>query len=413
MSTHRLSLHLPGGRPFALLLAGFAASSLGDWAYNIALAAVVFDRTGSPTWTGVATAARVVPMVVLGPLGGVIADRRNRRALMIAADLARAVVMVSLAAVAADNGPLVLVPALAALATALGIVTPPCVAASTARLVGDPERQAANAWRAAVGQASVVAGPALGALALLLFGAATAIAFNAVTFVISAAAVAAIGRGEAFAPPAAADGADAAFHPLADIRAGARALRGAPAAVRLVAADVLCSMVYGLLTVALVLVGHRVGAGAGGYGLLIAAFGTGGVAGAAIAGRLDSPGRWRALLGAALVAVALPVAGLGDVTTLGTALALALVGGVGMVVGEVLSETALPRMLDDEVLARAYGLVFPASVAGIVAGSLVAAPLVAWLGVGGALAAAGGFVLLAAALLLRRPLSVPAPALAS
>ena len=41
-----------------------------------------------------------------------------------------------------------------------------------------------------------------------------------------------------------------------------------------------------------------------------------------------------------------------------------------MVVGEVLSETALPRMLSDDVLGRAYGLALPASLGGIVAGSL-------------------------------------------
>jgi hypothetical protein len=77
-----------------------------------------------------------------------------------------------------------------------------------------------------------------------------------------------------------------------------------------------------------------------------------------------------------------------------------------MIVGEVLSETALPRLLDDAVLARAYGLVFPISIGGIVAGALIAGPLLSAFGLTGALAAAGLFVLLAAALLLQRPLSV-------
>jgi MFS family permease len=91
------------------------------------------------------------------------------------------------------------------------------------------------------------------------------------------------------------------------------------------------------------------------------------------------------------------------------ALLLAVLGGGGMIVGEVLSETALPRMLDDEVLGRAYGLALPTSLSGIVVGSLVAGPLVSWLGLQGAFAAAGLFVAVAAALLLRRPLAV-APA---
>jgi hypothetical protein len=77
-----------------------------------------------------------------------------------------------------------------------------------------------------------------------------------------------------------------------------------------------------------------------------------------------------------------------------------------MVVGEVLAETALPRMLDDEVLARAYGLVFPISVGGIAAGSLIAGPLVSLLGLTGAMVAAGAGVLVVAALLLSRPLLI-------
>src|SRR5580704_10660144 len=88
---------LPGGRPFHLLLLGLATSALGDWLYNVALLALVFGRTGSATWVALTTAARVLPIVVLGPLGGVLADRYDRRRLMIASDLSRALLLVALA----------------------------------------------------------------------------------------------------------------------------------------------------------------------------------------------------------------------------------------------------------------------------------------------------------------------------
>jgi hypothetical protein len=77
-----------------------------------------------------------------------------------------------------------------------------------------------------------------------------------------------------------------------------------------------------------------------------------------------------------------------------------------MILSEVVSETALPRLLDDAVLARAYGLAYPAAFCGIVAGSLLAAPLVALLGLTGTLVAAGSCVLVVAALLLHRPLGM-------
>ena len=176
--------------------------------------------------------------------------------------------------------------------------------------------------------------------------------------------------------------------------------------MRLVAADVLCSGVYGLLTVMLVLVSRHVGAGGGGYGILLGAFGAGGLIGATVLARLDAPGTWRRALTVALLLVATAMAALGQTSTLAEAVVLALLGGGGMIVGEVLSETALPRMLDDDVLGRAYGLAVPISLSGIVIGSLVAGPLVSLLGLQGAFAASGLFVALAAALLLRRPLTI-------
>ncbi len=406
-SSHRR--RLPGGRPFHLLLLALATSALGDWLYNVALLALVFGRTGSATWVALTTAARVLPVVVLGPLGGVLADRHDRRALMIGADVVRVALMVALAVVAATGLPILLAPVLAALATAASTVTSPSVGASTARLVEDEELQRANALRAAIGQGAIVAGPALGAVVLALAGPAAAILLNATTFAVSAAAVLAIGRNDAFQPRARAEGDLPSF--LSEIRAGARALRGAPTAIRLVAADVLCSGVYGLLTVLLVLVGRQVGAGAGGYGILLGGFGAGGLVGAAILSRADAPATWRRTLAVALLLVAASMAALGQSTSLLQALVLAVLGGGGMIAGEVLSETALPRLVDDEVLGRAYGLAVPVSLGGIVVGSLAAGPLVSLLGLHGAFAAAGAFVALGAALLLRRPLAV-APATA-
>jgi MFS family permease len=389
---------------FRRLLSSLAVSSIGDWLYNVALLAFVFERTGSPSWLAATTAVRVLPIVVLGPIGGVLADRHDRRALIIASDLVRAALMVMLAGVVVLGLPVVLAPLLAGAATLASSVHPPAVAASTPRLVDAEHLQRANAARAAIGQAAIVVGPALGAGVLALSSPAVAILANAATFLASAVLVATIPSGPAFRPSRA----DATADLVGELRAGVDALRGAPAALRVIAADVISSAVYGILTVTLVLVAGRVGAGPGGYGLLLGAFGVGGVAGAAVAGRIDG-GHWRRTLAVALALLALPVAALGVAESLWVALPLAAVGGTGAVVAEVLSETALPRVLDDAVLARAYGLMLPLALSGIVAGSLIAGPLVALLGVTGALVATGAGVLALAALLLRRPLVVAAP----
>jgi hypothetical protein len=55
-------------RSFRRLLAALTVSQLGDWLYNVALLALVYDRTGSASWVSATTAARVLPIVVLGPI---------------------------------------------------------------------------------------------------------------------------------------------------------------------------------------------------------------------------------------------------------------------------------------------------------------------------------------------------------
>jgi predicted MFS family arabinose efflux permease len=194
---------------------------------------------------------------------------------------------------------------------------------------------------------------------------------------------------------------------------GVTALRDNTLAARLVGADVVCSLVYGAQTVLLLLLSQRLGYGDAGYGYLLAACGAGGLVGAALAARLSAARRPRRAVAAVLCAVAVPSALLSVTPWLAAALVLATAVGAGSIMVEVVSDTALARSLDESVLARAYGLAFPASIGGIVIGSLIASPLVALLGLSGALitvgaiaAAYAGYLCLASA--SRSPLPVGA-----
>jgi MFS family permease len=353
---------------FRRLLAALAVSQAGDWLYNVALLALVFERTGSTAWVGAATAARVLPMVLAAPLGGVVADRWDRRRVMLASDWLRAGLMALLALVAVTTAPIVLAPLLAAAATLAGAPYPACVAATTPRLVDDAELIAANGARSVVSAACVVAGPAIGAVLLLAGSPVVAFAANAVTFAASGLLVAAIPAGPWSAAAAGAG---------RGMRAGFAALAGHPAARRVAGADVACSFVYGAQTVLLLLLSRRLGAGDHGYGWLLAALGLGGVLGATGAARVGRAG---------LVLVSGAVALLALAPGLPAAVVLALVAGAGAVAVEVLADTGLQRWLAEDVLARAYGAYFALTIAGIAAGSLVAAPLAATLGLSGALA---------------------------
>ena len=102
-------------RNLRLLLVGLATSQAGDWLYNLALLAFVYQRTHSSMWVGVSTAVRILPEVALGSLAGVLVDRMDRRPLMIGSDAVRAAGMAALALVAVTHAPIVLAPMLAAL----------------------------------------------------------------------------------------------------------------------------------------------------------------------------------------------------------------------------------------------------------------------------------------------------------
>jgi predicted MFS family arabinose efflux permease len=352
----------------------------------------------------VTTAARVVPLVVLGPLGGVAADRFDRRRLMVASDEIRLVLMLLLALVALEGLPILLAPVIAAAATAAGTPYPACASACTPRLVPAGDLPGANAARSAVTSLAVIVGPAFGAVLLLIGSPAFAFGVNAVTFGLSALAVLAVPAGPAFHPGQPGERPAGLLRGVAD---GTAVLRSCPQALWLVGADIMCSLVYGMQTVLLITVSRRAGLGLHGYGYLLAAIGVGALAGSTLAGRTLRFGRQRVVLLIALAAVGLPMIGLAAASSAALALVLVAVTGAGAISVEVLTETCLQRTLPAEAFGRAYGLAFPASIAGIAVGSLIAPLLISVLGGTAALLAGGGLAVAYGLALLREP-QVPA-----
>jgi predicted MFS family arabinose efflux permease len=394
-------------RNLRLLFGGLVTSQAGDWLYNLALLAFVYQRTGSTAWVGITTAARILPEVVLGPIGGVLADRYDRRVVMIASDVLRAAAMGALAVVALTGAPVILAPLLAAVCTAAGAAYPQCVVAVMPRLVGAGDLAAANAARIGITSLCVIAGPALGAGLLLLSSTAVVFAVNGATFLLGAAVVTALPREALRRPTVAVDEVHASIG--ADLAVGWRALREHPDALPLVGADVVSSAIYGALTVLFVLVGERLGLGAAGYGYLLSALGVGGVLSAGLAHRAASSDRPRRALIVAAAAIGVSLVALTLSGSLSVAVVLAAAIGAGLFATEVVADTTLQRSLDPAVFARAYGLAVPACVAGIAAGALLAPPCVAVIGLNGTLALTGGLVLAYAAAAFAQP--QPAPAL--
>ena len=79
-----------GRRGYRDLLTGQAVSSFGDWMGTVALMALVFDLTGSATAVGVILVLRLLPAGFAGPIAAGVAERWDRRRIMLTCDLARA-----------------------------------------------------------------------------------------------------------------------------------------------------------------------------------------------------------------------------------------------------------------------------------------------------------------------------------
>jgi dTMP kinase len=76
---------------FRRLLIGQAVSSLGDWVGTFALVARTFELSGgSPTAVGAMLVLRLLPPLIASPMGGILADRLDRRVLLVATNLTSA-----------------------------------------------------------------------------------------------------------------------------------------------------------------------------------------------------------------------------------------------------------------------------------------------------------------------------------
>src|SRR5215468_10524673 len=364
---YRDVLGVPAARA---LIGASAASEIGNWLYNAALLGYVYSATHSAGWVGAATICRLLPLVLLGPFGGTIADRYSRRTVLLAGDALRLLFMAAIAATVAGAGPVPLVIALTAVASAAGCAERPAAMALLPRLVGEARLGPANALLHTVQDLGVLIGPAIGALLLAVAPAWVAFVVNGATFAVSALLVSTIRPDRA---PAGGRTSGAA-----QLAEGLRTVRTTGNAVWLIVIVAMAEFTYGAQTVQLVVYARQsLGLGSGGYGVLLTAAGAGGLVSALINGRLSTSRRVSLIVvvtGSLACATQLAYAG---VQVLAIALAVTVIGNAALVSCEVVAETALARIVPREALGRVIGVFDAASVAAMVAGAILAPVLVA------------------------------------
>ncbi|HSZ13706.1 MAG TPA: MFS transporter [Solirubrobacteraceae bacterium] len=190
---------------FRYLFMGQAASVIGDRAVVVAIALYVTQSTGSATDLGLVLGGQTLPFVALLLFGGVWADRLPRHRIMIAADLTRAALHALLATLILIGS--VKIWQLVAIEACFGAAQAffqPAYSGLLPQTVPEPLIQDARALTESMANLAFLLGPALATVLVLGVGAGETFAFDAATFVLSAAALARVRprpRGES-QPPA-------------------------------------------------------------------------------------------------------------------------------------------------------------------------------------------------------------------
>jgi len=372
---------------FRLLFLSTLGSSIGTFLAAIAFAIDVKDRTNSGLWVGAVLVVEILPTILVGLTLGPLLDRLERRKLMVASDLLRAVVFAALP-FATSAGEIVGLALVAGLATGF---FRPAVYAGVPNLVPEAQLGNANALLQTIENASWAIGPVLGGLLTAAAGPHTAYWINAGSFLVSAVLVARIPARLLQSTTALTRG-----H-WTDLKDGfAAVLRSRPLLAVLLGWG-LASLASGAISVSEVfLAKNTLHGGDFGYGLLYGGIGTGLVLGSFWSNVLvERIGIARAYAsGLTLMALGFGVgAASADIWM---AAGACVIGGIGNGVAVVCNALLVQRGIGDDMRGRALTFVMSATfgltgIGTIVAGAFMPADGARWVWL------AGAIVLLAAA----------------
>jgi MFS family permease len=326
-------------------------STMGSWLQIVAQNLLVLTLTGSPVLAGVSAAASAVPSLLLGPVGGALADRWPRRVVAGICQTLLAVMAATTALLAATDA--LSVPVLIALSIAAGVVgtvNGPATALLGNELVAPDDVPSAISIGSVTFNVGRVAGAAAAGIVLGTMSIPVAYALNAVSFLGVVAVIATLPAHR----PGVVERRTAPRNRGLDLRGGTRWLAGQPSFLLLAAVSVLASMLTGSLSLSLApLTLDELHAGGSGYGAVSLALGIGATLGALLSGRLRQP----------RVATVVVLAGVGAVVQIGAAgsptLVALLVVAVGMSLVESVAATASSTLLltrpPEEVRGRVMG----------------------------------------------------------
>ncbi len=170
-------------RTFRIVFLGAFASNIGTWMQNVVLGAYAYDLTHSSTFVGVIIFAQLGPTLVLPMVGGLLADKIDRKRLLIVLSLEQLVFSLGVALVVLSPHPSKVLLVLMVLGVGAGsAMFGPTYSATLPGLVGREDLPGAISLNSAQMNASRVIGPVIGGLLYSLVGPAWIFAGNAATY---------------------------------------------------------------------------------------------------------------------------------------------------------------------------------------------------------------------------------------
>lgn len=173
------------GRDFRLYFFGQVVSLVGTWVQQVALSWIAYRVTGSAFMLGLIAFSGQIPMLLLTPLGGMLADRVSRREILLATQYVEMAVAVLLAVLAFGNdfSPWVLIAASIVLGVA-GAMEMPARQAFITEILHDRRHMSnAIALNSLTFNVARLAGPAVAGLILAVFGDVACFAINAISYI--------------------------------------------------------------------------------------------------------------------------------------------------------------------------------------------------------------------------------------
>ncbi len=291
-------------RNYRLFAAGQVVSLSGTWAQRVAQDWLVLELSPNPALAlGITTGLQFLPVLLFGLYGGVLADRYDKRRMLIGAQIAMGVLALVLGLL--DLTHVVVLWHVYVLAFLLGlasVVDTPARQAFVSEIVGAQEMPNAVSLNSATFNSARIVGPALAGVAINVVGTSAVFLANAVSYVAVIAALAAMRPAELFPSTRLA-------RQAGQLREGLAYVRARP---DLLVPIVLVFMVgtFGLnfqITLALI-AKQTFHAGAGSFGLLTSALAVGSLVGALLSAHREGPPTHRVLFTAALAFGLLEVA---------------------------------------------------------------------------------------------------------